>query len=440
MQKRTLYLALAVPAVLLLMVVGYNLPPVHDRLSWRVDELKIWAKSIIAPPERVNFLPQAAGAPNSLASPPAPQVHTATPTPEPTLSPTPTGPTSTPLPSPTPTIPPTPLPASINLKGVRYMDQHGLWNYCAPSNLAMALSYWGWKGTRTDTGKILKPYDKDKNVMPYEMVDYVEQNTDLAVKSRVGGDFDLLKRFLVSGFPVLVEKGAYIKDFTGVVSWMGHYEVVTGYDDAKQIFIAQDSYFTPDYPVPYDTFLQGWRSFNYAYLVIYPKDRENEVKALLGPQDDATANFQYAAQKASDEIYKLTGVDQLFAWYNRGTNLVNLQDYAGAASAYDEAFNIYNSLPEDKSVRPYRILWYETGPYFAYYYTGRYQAVISLASTAIDAALDEPAIEESFYWRAMAKAALGDTAGAADDFRTSLKYHPDFPPTVQQMQALGITP
>jgi Tfp pilus assembly protein PilF len=92
-------------------------------------------------------------------------------------------------------------------------------------------------------------------------------------------------------------------------------------------------------------------------------------------------------------------------------------------------------------VRPYRILWYQTGPYFAYYYTQRYYDVITLATTAIEAVLDSrPALEESYYWRAMAKAALGDLNGAGEDFRTSLKWHPDFPPTVYQMGQLGINP
>jgi len=121
--------------------------------------------------------------------------------------------------------------------------------------------------------------------------------------------------------------------------------------------------------------------------------------------------------------------------------LKELQDYGGAAMAYDEAFAIYNALPEDKSVRPYRILWYQTGPYYAYYYTGRHQAVISLATTSIEAALDEPALEESFYWRGMSRAALGDIAGAIEDFRTSLDpYHPGFAPSVYQLQLLGIEP
>jgi tetratricopeptide (TPR) repeat protein len=237
-----------------------------------------------------------------------------------------------------------------------------------------------------------------------------------------------------------VEKGAWIRDFTKVVSWMGHYEVITGYDETKQVVIAQDSYYSPDYEVSYADFIRGWRSFNYTYLVIYPKEKEGQVISLLGPDADETENYRRAAQVASDEIYALTSVDQFFAWYNRGTNLKELQDYGGAANAYDEAFRIYNNLPEDRSVRPYRILWYETGPYFAYFYVGRYYDVLSLSTTAIDAALDEPAIEESFYWRGMAKNALGDTSGAIADFRQSLKYHPNFEPSLYQLNQLGATP
>jgi hypothetical protein len=428
-------IAVALCCVIVAAAVFY--PPVHDRLAWRLYEAQVMVKSFINPPEKAAFISQTqSGSPM-----PTPQAQTTPldPTPTPTWTPL-AQVTMTPLPYPTATPTIEPLPSQVALKGVRYMDQHGLWNYCAPSNLAMALSYWGWKGDRLDTGKVLKPYDKDKNVMPYEMADYVTANTDLKALVRVAGDLDLVKRFLVKGFPVLVEKGAWIKDFSGVVSWMGHYEVITGYDDPKSELIAQDSYFTPDFPVPYDTFIEGWRSFNYTYVMIYPADRENEVMNILGAQADETANYQYAAQLASDEIYNLTGTDQFFAWYNRGTNLKELQDYTGSAIAYDQAFSIYNTLPEDRSVRPYRILWYETGPYFAYYYTGRYYDVINLSTTAIEAALDEPALEESFYWRAMAKNALGDTYGATQDFQESLKYHPDFQPTIYQLQLLGIQP
>ena len=208
-----------------------------------------------------------------------------------------------------------------------YEDQHGRWNYCAPANLAMALSFWGWQGNRDVVGPVLKPDEKDKNVMPYEMVDYIETQTNLKVFERVGGDLDLLKRFLAAGYPVLVEKGTYLRDLTGVVSWMGHYQVITGYDEASQQFTAQDSFIKPDHHVTYEEMIDGWRAFNYTYLIIFPPEKEAEVMALLGADADETANYQNAALKASNEVYGLAGIDQYFAWFNRGTNLVKLQDY-----------------------------------------------------------------------------------------------------------------
>ena len=109
----------------------------------------------------------------------------------------------------------------------------------------------------------------------------------------------MLKRFLAAGYPVLIEKGIYLHDLTGVVSWMGHYLVVTGYDETEKYFIAQDSYVGADQKVPYEDMVRNWRAFNYTYLVIYSADKEAEVLALLGPDADETANYQNAALKAA---------------------------------------------------------------------------------------------------------------------------------------------
>ena len=80
------------------------------------------------------------------------------------------------------------------------------------------------------------------------------------------------------------------------------------------------------------------------------------------------------------------------------------KDYTRAAAAYDAAFANYAQIPE--KTRPWRMMWYQTGPYFAYYYTGRYQDVINLATQTLDA-MSEPILEESFYWRARASFSSG---------------------------------
>ena len=419
-------------ALLGLLAAVYNLPFVQDRVGWRVSELRARIKYALSPPEQAVFTPD----PTLQA-----MVKTtlAALTPTATLTPT-AGPTLPPTVTPTPTIEPTPIPSSVQLNGVRHEYQKT--NNCGPANLSMALSYWGWQGDQRDTAAYLKPNPRDKNVMPYEMAGFVEDETNFGVIVRVGGDLELIKRFVAAGFPVILEKGF---DVPGK-GWMGHYQVQVGYDTARQRFLAYDSYTGDGYDqgkaliVPYAETEELWRHFNDTYIVIYPRDREAEVMSILGPQADEVSNYRFAAQKASDEILTTTGRDQFFAWFNRGTNLVWLRDYAGAAAAYDQAFEIDGALAQsDPSHRPWRVLWYETGPHFAYFFTGRYGDVINLATQTLVVA-EEPALEESWYWRARARAAIGDSAGAVDDLRTSLQYHEGFAPSLELLQALGAAP
>lgn len=85
------------------------------------------------------------------------------------------------------------------------------------------------------------------------------------------------------------------------------------------------------------------------------------------------------------------------------------------------------------------MLWYQTGPYFAYYYSGRYQDVIDLANATFNTIGDD-VLEESWYWRGMGKLALGDTPGAISDFQESVRLHPNFVPAVFQLSQLIVSP
>ena len=314
------------------------------------------------------------------------------------------------------------------------MHEFQKFNNCGPANLSMALSYWGWEGDQLVTAASLKPKQEDRNVMPYEMADYVNQETNFRALIRWGGDLEMLKKFIAAGIPPIIEKG--FEEEVAQNAWMGHYGLITAYDEEKEIFIIQDSYVGEDYANPYDKVQRHWRSFNYVYLIIYPPDREAEVMSILGPQADETFNLQYAAQKAAQEINQLSGRELFFAWFNYGTSLANLADYYGAAQAYDSAFEVYDEL----AAKPWRITWYQTGPYFAYYYTGRYQDVLDLANITLSYSSVQPAIEESWVWRGRAKVALGDIEGAIEDFRSALEWHPGWWVAEQELSALGATP
>lgn len=453
MKKRTrLMILLAVPAALLLAVLVYQLPPVRARLSPRIDELRTRIKYALNPPDEAVFVPGEAGNPGSPLDTPLPSPTPLPPTFTATLPPE--LPTFTPEPTLTPTVSPTPLPDSVILDGVVYVDQHNRWNYCGPANLAMALNFWGWPGTRDDIARVVKPGVQDpnldfiqkgrwdKNVMPYEMANFIIDQTDFNVVTRQGGDLDLIKRLIAAGFPVLIEKGYYEADYTGKIAWLGHYTFTTGYDGPADEFVVQDAYLRPgaNLRVDAETYLEGWRSFNYLFMVIYPPDREAQVFEALGPYADPQWGDQHALELAEAETQTLMGNDEFFAWFNKGSSHVKLQQYVDAAFAYDQAFSLYAQLGDDDTQRPYRIMWYQTGPYWAYFYSGRYQDVINLANTTLIETISEPTLEESIYWRGQAYSALGQVNEAIADFRESVRLNPNFGPGWAALASLGVGP
>ena len=419
-----------------LLLIVYFLPPVHDRLSPYVMIVQSKIYYFFNPPGETAFTPGEREIMAEIVS----KTQTAiAPEPTETLIPSLT-PTNYQSPTPTQTITPTPtptqIPESVKLEGVVWQNQKLFNNYCGPANLSMALSYWGWEGDQTVTGPVLKPNPEDRNVMPYEMVDYVLEETEFSVKLRWGGDLEILKKFIAAGFPVLIEKG--FEEEVPQGGWMGHYGVITGYDDSNGTVIIQDSFVKPDYVYTYERVMDHWLEFNYVYLVIYPPEYEAEINAILGPQADETYNLEYAAQKALEETQTRHGRELFFAWYNYGTSLVNLNDYYGAAIAYDNAFDLQNELYEG-AYPFYRILWYQTGPYFAYFYTGRYQTLIDLADLTLSYSY-RPAIEETWVWRGRARVALGETEDAIEDFRTALEWHPNWWVAETELRTLGVEP
>ncbi len=435
----------ALPILVLLAVLTYNVPFVHSHLAWRIENLRVRLQYAINPPEHVVFQPQEQAAienqvemiVNATLTALAPTL-TATPT---LLTPTQPGPTNTPEPSATPTLSPTPLPPSVRLAGVHYEDQHNRYNYCGPANLSMALTFWGWNGNRDTVGNYVKTNKDDKNVMPYELQDFVQtQTTGYGALIRYGGDIPLLKKMVSAGFPVVAEKGYYTYDLTGRYGWLGHYQFVTGYDETQGMLIVQDTYIDKgeNHAFAYDDFIKGWRSFDYLFMVVYPLDRENEVLTLLGDYADEDWSSRHALKVAQDELAGLTGVDQYFAAFNVGTSHVYLKEYVDAAYAFDYAFQLYAALPSD-DLRPFRMLWYQTGPYFAYYYSGRYQDVIDLANATFNTIGDD-VLEESWYWRGMGELALGGTDAAIADFRESMRLHPGFAAALYQLNQLGVSP
>ena len=307
----------------------------------------------------------------------------------------------------------TPIQSGIVLRGIKHDYEH--WNNCGPTTLEMDLSYFGRTDTQKEIADFTKPNPDDRNVRPDELAAYVSR-TGLHSTIRVGGTLDRLKLLLSNGIPVIVET-ALVKQPQG---WMGHYRLLIGYD--AQQFITMDSYDGPNLKIPFGDLDDAWRAFNRLYVVVYSDKQDARVRTILADSLDDQAMYTQSAARARAEI--ASNPADAFAEFNLGMSLNGLKRYAEAAAAFDRAQTLG---------LPWRMLWYQFGPYEAYLQIGRNDEVISLADGVLGKTID---LEESHYYKGLALRALGQTAQARSEFQTALGYNKNYRDAQRALDAL----
>ncbi len=277
------------------------------------------------------------------------------------------------------------------------------WNNCGPATLAMILSYYGSELDQAEAGAALRGHPDDKNVSPAELIAFA-RSQGFQARLLVNGNAAQLRRLIDVGVPVLIETWLDPEDAGG----LGHYRLIVGYDDEIGSWIAYDSYVgtnpvgsSDDYQgiwLPYDETEALWKVFNRTAVVIFEADDLAAVEAVLGPNGDEQSMWQASVELTRMEIEQ--DDQDVFAWFNLGSGLTALGQFSDAAAAYDRAQQIG---------LPWRMLWYQFGPFEAYYQTGRHQDVLRLADATLS---DLVQIEEILYWRSRSLQALGDITGA----------------------------
>lgn len=326
--------------------------------------------------------------------------------------------------TPAPAVVPDPLPARWTVQYSGYEPQG--WNNCGPATLTNALKLFGYDSNQSRAEAWLKPNYEDKNVSPWQMVEYVNTQIpelDVYAIKRYGGTQDLLKRLLVADLPVIVELGYDPEPER--LGWMGHYLLVKGYDDNQGVFITSDSYLGDGTTYTYDHVQEFWEHFNFVYIVLYPAARKDEVMGILGDNADEQTNVLNALTTARTQATVNTA--DAFAWFNMGTNFTMLKMYTEAAISYDEA---------RKYGLPFRMLWYQFGPFDAYYNTGRYDDMIALAQQNLNDGGGQY-VEETFYYGGLARLGKGDTERAQSNFAAALQFNPNFTPAREAEAQIG---
>jgi len=330
-------------------------------------------------------------------------------------------PTNTPQPTPSPT--PKPLPTAVFIEGMEVVKQ--TFNNCGPANLTQVLNWYDHDITQETVADYLKPNSEDRNVSPWQIADYVNDQTfGYNAIARSGGSLDMIKRFVAAGYPVVIEKGYELPES----GWWGHYLTVYGYDDETQELYSQDSYLGPwdssGRTDNYDDVEKYWQQFNYTFYVVYQPHQEEEIAAILGEDMfDDFKMWQHVAALADQEAK--ANPDDAIAMFNLGTALTRLGEltgeqeyYQGGVQAFDQAREI--GLPP-------RMLWYQHMPYLAYWKVGRGQDVLDLADATL-AAQGGSNVEETYWYKGHVLAEQGDLFGAQSAYQSALAVNENFYP------------
>ncbi|MFN2189710.1 MAG: C39 family peptidase [Candidatus Promineifilaceae bacterium] len=313
------------------------------------------------------------------------------------------------------------IPTSSRLNSFKHQFQ--TWNNCGPATLAMGLTFFGIDQYQEQIAEILKPNPEDRNVNPWEMVDYVNLETDVSALYRVNGDIESIKRFIASGYPVIVELGLDPPGEYRWMGWYGHYLLLVAYDDDKDQFWVYDSWFgTSKVPaenadaegreINYETLDRYWRQFNRSYIVLFDPEQAADVMKITGENVDDARMWQNALLKVREEL--AFEPENPYLWFNLGTIYNALKEYEKSAVAFDRARELG---------LPWRMLWYQFGPYDTYQQVGRYEDVVLLADVTLQ---DRPYFEEAYYYKGLALQALGNDSEAIENLESAARFNANF--------------
>lgn len=236
-------------------------------------------------------------------------------------------------------------------------------NNCGPATLTMVLNYFGETVTQKQLGDILRPYqvasgdNDDKSVSLEEMAAEAEKRGYLAYH-RPNGTIDILKKLTSNDIPVIVETWLAPNDD------VGHYRVVTGYNESTQQIIQDDSYQGPDKYYDYEVFENLWQGFHYQYFVVVEPDKKDLVEQILANEVDKNIAWKNTIERAEQE--KIPG--NPYPIFNQSIANYHLGNYQESVDLFEM---VENQLPG-------RMLWYETEPILAYKEVGNYDRAFQL--------------------------------------------------------------
>lgn len=332
----------------------------------------------------------------TVAAPP-----TAPPNPKPTAIPA----TAAPPAAPAAPAPLAALPPAVFLEPMAHWYQG--WNQCAEMASSMALSYFGIKEDPNQVTAQLRPNNGpkgSKNVESYRIVEWI--NTQgVHAQAFEGGSVDRVKRLVASGVPVIVGEWQNRADHAGI----GHWRVVRGYDDAKGIFILNDSMLDPAFQIKYAEFDDLWPLYDYVYIPVWNDRLAPSVQRVIGEEMDPKVNVAHAVSYLQSRAEQQPQNAEL--QFGLGGAYFKAGNYEKAAEQFHKAKNmgLLQKTPW--------ALWYQSWPVVALGKVGMDDEALQLAQDNIKSA---GVFALMHYDRAQIFEKRGDMAGAKREYQMAL--------------------
>jgi tetratricopeptide (TPR) repeat protein len=83
------------------------------------------------------------------------------------------------------------------------------------------------------------------------------------------------------------------------------------------------------------------------------------------------------------------------------------------------------------------MLWYQFGPFEAYYETGRHQELIVLADSTIKSAGGN--VEEIYYWKGWGLISQGDIEGARQVWQQAVELNPNYKAAAAALETIDVS-
>lgn len=294
-------------------------------------------------------------------------------------------------------------------------------NNCGPATLSMILAWYGVNVSQKELGDKMRPYQNpkgdndDKTIFTHEFADWA-QRYGLRSVSRVNGSIELLKLFIANDIPIVV------KTWLRTNEDIGHFRIVRGFDESKQVIIQDDSFEGPNKRFAYYDFLSMWQPFNFAYIIVYPEEKEALVQAIIGREWDETIAWRGALERAKQE--EELAPENVYPIFNQSTSHYQLNEYQESVAAFERV----------EARLPRRMLWYQIEPILAYQKLGRYERVFSITDRILESG--NRAYAELYQIRGEVYLEQGRVEQAREQFELALRYNPFFQPAIEALEQL----